>query len=823
MIAAAFNEEFFAGNGEMAALMRAHDWASTALGPVSEWPQSLKITVNICLNSRFPTVIWWGPDLVMLYNDAYRSILGESRHPHALGSPGRAIWPEIWPVIGPMLEGVLADGTATGADDQLLLLERNGHPEETYFTYSHSPVQEEKGQVAGVFTTIQETTQRVIRERRLRTVQNLGELLKADTVTEVSQLAMAALSENPADIPFALLYLLDSATTQAILAASTGLVAGTTLAPLLVELRAEQNPFGQWPLAEAARSGKPIVLSNVNATFGTLPGGPWSDSPNEVLILPITTADTGNAVALLVAGVSPARLLDDEYHHFFEQITGAIGTTLTKVCAYEEERKRAEAQWQTLFNEAPLGIYVVDDDFRIRAINPTARPVFGEIPNLIGRDFEEVIRILWAGEYVEEIVRRFRHTLETGEPYRTPERMEERQDGSGTEHYEWRLNRIPLPGGRNGVVCYFRDISAQVLAWKAIAESQEERRRTAEGLRAIAARARCLLWYAEVEDQGDPDLQWTLRVADEEAARRFLPIVMPLGHSYGRALSEARLPEDRTRMAWGDDEIRAGRSYRQEFRVRDVWGHIRWLGEDVQIETMGPNRWYAVGICIDITERKRAEEEREKHLAEIETLNNRLQRAMTETHHRVKNNLQLISAMIDMQRNANEEMVPVSEFARLSANVRALSVIHDILTKEAKAGSGQETLSVKAVLEELLQGVRQTIGERVLEATIEDTLLVGRQTTTLALVTNELIANALKHGRGKIKINFRVRGDHATLEACDDGPGFPEDFNPVTAANTGLELIENIVQWDLHGQTAYDNRAEGGARITVTFPLATPK
>ncbi|HZO87589.1 MAG TPA: histidine kinase dimerization/phosphoacceptor domain -containing protein [Chthonomonadaceae bacterium] len=477
---------------------------------------------------------------------------------------------------------------------------------------------------------------------------------------------------------------------------------------------------------------------------------------------------------------------------------------------------------QILFDEAPLGIYLMDADFRIRAVNPTARSAFGDIPDLIGRDFDEVIHILWEQAYADEIVRLFRHTLETGEPYIALEHIEERRDRRVTEYYEWKIHRVPLPEGRDGVVCYFRDISAQVLARTAIAESEQQRRRTAEGLRAIAARARCLLWYAEVEDHGERALHWTLQVADEEAARRFLPIKIPFGHSYGRALSEARLPEDRARMAWGDAQVRAGRSYHQEFRVRDVDGNIRWLAEDVQIEPIGPNRWYAVGVCVDITERKRAEEEREKHLAEIETLNNRLQRAMTETHHRVKNNLQLISALIDLQGNTSEEMVPISEFRRLSANVRALSVIHDILTQEAKAGSGQETLSIKSVLERLLQVLEQAAGGRTLVSAIDDARLAGRQITTLTLVTNELVSNALKHGKGQIEIYFKTNNaNKATLAVYDDGPGFPAGFDASTAAKTGLELVENIVQWDLRGQIAYANRSEGGAQITVIFPITT--
>ncbi len=486
-----------------------------------------------------------------------------------------------------------------------------------------------------------------------------------------------------------------------------------------------------------------------------------------------------------------------------------------------EEASTLRAQFQTLFEATPLGIYLVDADFRICAVNATALPFFADIPNLIGRDFAEVIHRLWCREDAEEIIGLFRRTLETGESYQTPEWRDEPRDMGGIGQYEWRICRIPFPDGRYGVVCYSRDITAQVLARAAIAASEQERRQTLEGLRAIAARAHCLLWYAMVEDVEGTGLQWTLQVADEEAARRFLPLVMPFGHSYGRALSEARLPEDRARMAWGDNEVRAGRSYRQEFRVRDVSGRIRWLGEDVQVEEIGTKCWYAVGVCMDITARKQAEEEREKHLSEIESLNNRLKRAMTETHHRVKNNLQIIAAMIDMQGTTSEPAVSISEFARLSSSVRALSVIHEILTHGAKAGTGQATLSAKAVLERLLQELARTTVDHPLVTEIEDAHLDGGLITKLALVTNELVLNALKHGKGKIEITFTTNGNVATLQICDDGPGFPAGFDVATAANTGLELVENIVQWDLHGQVTYDNLPEGGAKITVTFPIQT--
>ena len=135
----------------------------------------------------------------------------------------------------------------------------------------------------------------------------------------------------------------------------------------------------------------------------------------------------------------------------------------------------ARAQFETLLNEAPLGVYLVDQDFRIAAVNPVAVPAFGDIPGLIGRDFDEVIHILWPKAYADEIVRIFRRTLETGEPHIEPEHVEQRLDRGVTEYYEWRVSRIPLPGNRRGVVCYFRDISKVVTAREALREADSRK------------------------------------------------------------------------------------------------------------------------------------------------------------------------------------------------------------------------------------------------------------------------------------------------------------------------------------------------------------
>jgi PAS domain S-box-containing protein len=214
-----------------------------------------------------------------------------------------------------------------------------------------------------------------------------------------------------------------------------------------------------------------------------------------------------------------------------------------------------------------------------------------------------------------------------------------------------------------------------------------------------------------------------------------------------------------------------------------------------------------------------AQQEVEAQREELEQMNVRLRRSMTETHHRVKNNLQIICALIEMQTDEGRETVPISEWTRIEKSVRALSAIHDILTQEAKSGGDQETISSREVLQKLIGLLSLTTGERVIHSDLQDSRLEPRQATGLALLTNEIISNALKHSRSDIWIQFRVQDLSAHMEVRDDGPGFPPEFDPVTAANTGLDLIESVVRWDLSGEVRYENQPTGGACVSIRFPL----
>jgi PAS domain S-box-containing protein len=274
-------------------------------------------------------------------------------------------------------------------------------------------------------------------------------------------------------------------------------------------------------------------------------------------------------------------------------------------------------------------------------------------------------------------------------------------------------------------------------------------------------------------------------------------------------------PDDQSRCrdAW-TEAAQGSDTFEMEYRLLCAEdGTFRWHLEralpvfDPQSQIV---KWF--GTCTDIDELKDAK-------AEIEALNVRLRRAMIETHHRVKNNLQIISAMIDMQLMNGGESIAVAEFKRLSSHVRTLSAVHDLLTREAKEEAvPQQTLSLEDVLYKLLPVHQQTAPHCRITAQIEDVPLPGRQGISLALVVNELISNAIKHGKGTVEIVVAKEDRQVTVTVCDDGPGFAEDFDPKKAANTGLELVSSLVQWDLAGQVRFGNQPQGGAEVTLSFP-----
>jgi PAS domain S-box-containing protein len=334
---------FLAGGGEMAQRIRAFDWAVTPLGPAGSWSPTLKTTVRTLLVNRFPLLLWWGPRYIQLYNDAYRPIPG-AKHPKSLGQPASECWPEVWHVIGPLIDTPFGGGPATWMEDIFLEPNRHGFVEETHFTIAYSPVPDDTvpGGIGGVLGTVHEITEKVVGERRMVVLRDLGSRpAESKSAEEACAVAAKTLAAHGKDVPFALLYLMDQDGERARLVGAAGVPPGAAIGPPVVDFGAGGG--SEWPFAEAKRTEETQVVADLGSRFPSVPPGPWSDPPNTAVVLPVRSNKAHELAGFLVAGVSARLRFDDAYRGFLELATAQVANAIANARAYEEEKKRAEA------------------------------------------------------------------------------------------------------------------------------------------------------------------------------------------------------------------------------------------------------------------------------------------------------------------------------------------------------------------------------------------------------------------------------------------------------------------------------------------------
>ena len=328
----------FAADDEVGRDLDAVDWAATPLGPPGSWPQSLQTAVDILLSSRFSMWMAWGPQLTFFCNAAYRRDTLGRKYPWALGRPARDVWAEIWDDIGPRIGTVLATGKATWDQALLLFLERSGYPEETYHTFSYSPLRDDAGTVVGMLCVVSEETERVIGERRMATLRDLGSdpsVVRTDA--ETLDFAGRQLYRNRQDLPFTLTYLFDDDGATARLAGSTGIAAGHPAAPPVL---AAADPDSVWPVATLLRD-EPALVNLDRAPFIGLPAGAWSEAPAQALIAPL--ARQGAApYGFLVAALNRYRPLDEGYRGFISLVARHLAAGIASARSYAGQQRRAE-------------------------------------------------------------------------------------------------------------------------------------------------------------------------------------------------------------------------------------------------------------------------------------------------------------------------------------------------------------------------------------------------------------------------------------------------------------------------------------------------
>lgn len=328
-----------AAGGVTGALVASLDWSSTPLGAMSGWPPSLRTTVTTVVGTRFPMVLLWGPELVLVYNDATLPMFG-AKHPAAMGKSLWTTWPELR-AGAPYLEHIFETGEALEFVDYKMGVVRRGFLEEAYVTASLSPLRDEAGRIAGVLNTYFETTKRVVAERRMSTLRALASLRTgARSAEEICLEAARVLGANRTDVPFALLYLLDADGAVASLASTTGIAPGTPASPVRMRIAGPDADAARgWDVERVIATSRPVLVERYEERFGMARGG---GGRRHAMVLPIARPGGRGPAGLLVAGVRATVPLDEAYRAFVELAAGHVATAIADARAFREAQERAE-------------------------------------------------------------------------------------------------------------------------------------------------------------------------------------------------------------------------------------------------------------------------------------------------------------------------------------------------------------------------------------------------------------------------------------------------------------------------------------------------
>lgn len=334
------------GGGEMGGRIRRYDWTRTSLGPIEGWSHAFRTALRLCMASRLPAGIYWGPEHIFLYNDAHRANLGH-KHPDALGQAAAAVWPEVFATIEPLIDRCFRRGETCGADELPLLLSRAGFLQEVYFSFSYEPLINEHAEIEAVYAVIVNASKRVIADRRLRTLQVLGSSERhCKSPAEALALAAQVISQNAYDIPFASLYLWNDNHSEAGLCGVSNLVASGPVSPATI------SPVVPGVLAELASlsTGNGVEIREVESCLDLSNNGGWRTCPVKIAMLPLSPSAAGAPVGFAIIGLNPHAPIDSEYLDFLRMLAGEIAESVA--VAYVSQREAVRSKALAVLDEA---------------------------------------------------------------------------------------------------------------------------------------------------------------------------------------------------------------------------------------------------------------------------------------------------------------------------------------------------------------------------------------------------------------------------------------------------------------------------------------
>lgn len=340
---------------------RGVDWAATSLGPIEGWDANLRAMCNMIMASPHPAAMYWGPDLISIYNEAYILLAG-NKHPTLMGQSYKEAWLEIWDAVKDVFANAHSNAQATMKDDDCLFLNRNGFYEETYFSWSIIPLIGNDGSVVGLYNPAFEKTRRKIAERRMLTLREVGErTAAAREVSKFWPLLLQGLEYNELDAPFVLIYSVaddldsDNSSNQSssmitqrvlVLEGSLGVPRGHEAAPEQIDLSSSMRGFAPF-FRTAVKTEKPIILSERDGTLDSelLKGIQWrgyGDPSSTVVVFPIRPTPGESTLGFVVMGTNPRRPFDEDYDLFVQLLARQLATSVASVVLFEEEIRKGE-------------------------------------------------------------------------------------------------------------------------------------------------------------------------------------------------------------------------------------------------------------------------------------------------------------------------------------------------------------------------------------------------------------------------------------------------------------------------------------------------
>jgi PAS domain S-box-containing protein len=842
---------FLSGHGDMSERIRQFNWSQTSIGAVDTWKQSLQSSLNICLNSNFPIAIYWGPELCLLYNDAWSPIPG-NKHPWALGRPAKEVWPEIWNDIEPQFAKAFI-GEPGGSKDALLPMQRHGYTEECYFDFTFTPVYGEDGKVEGIFNAVIETTYRVINERRASLLQKLSRRISnANTADEVYKKVTDLLKNNTADIPFCFIYSLSEGE-----------------GPILVASTTPDIRVKDLPVNDLVNSASSTLITDLHLYMDHVPVNYWPESPTEGLLLPMR-GNKGIINGFLFIGLSARRQFDGEYQIFAEQVAGIISGALNANDTMEEERKRAEAfiiaakkleeseaalrlaneQLELTFRNVPAAIYLFDKEGKILFLNTEAATLNGLIPE------ENAIKKTHLTSYHQSVTDLFDLRNEEGESLSmedTPTAITMRTGKASQKiiHFinktdgtnKWILSSTsPLVDETGELVMVLTsstDISFQKQAEQKIRESEEHFRNLTQALPQ-------LVWVTDTEgNQEFVTERWKEYTGlDPRDEKTWAMMVHP---------EDIKILD----QIWTKSK-KNGTTYKAEARLKGRDGAFRWFhihGEPIRSEKNEIIKW--VGAFTDIHEQKSAEallrqsEEKleflvKKRTEQLERSNEDLQQFAHVASHDLKEPIRKIKIFTNLLQEEFTSSLDDNAKMYLSkiqgATERMLLMMEGVLSYAALDGYtyGIEELDLNNILLSVETDLELVIQKKKAVFQIDRLPKIQGYPILIYQLFYNLISNALKFSRTDVTPQIRIvyqpvlidNRDFAQFRVIDNGIGFDPKYaekifhtfarlnarDDYEGTGLGLSLCKKIVSRH-QGFLKASSKPGRGAEFIIELPF----